>query len=354
MEKKSKKVLTIGPDYRTIHGGIVAVISTYSKYYKGFKFLPTYSSENNILNIINFPIKLFKILFFLLANTNYDIVHIHGSGKISTYRKYIIFLVIKYITRKKIIYHIHGSEYHLFYENARGIKKKIIKHFIEESDGVICLSKQWEDFFINNFNIKNIFILNNIVPFPEEHEKSVKETTTFLFLGGFWERKGVFDLLKAFSMCDKSILKKVKLKIGGEGDIEKLNALISQYDLKENIEFLGWITGDEKIKLLKNSDVYVLPSHNEGLPISILEAMSYKLPILTTDVGGIPEVVTNHENGIVVKPGDIESIKKAIEYFTVHPQKSIDYGQVSFDRVKKFLPDYVMEKLEEIYKLIRN
>ena len=354
LEENKYKVLTIGPDYRTIHGGVVAVMSTYADYSKDFKFMPTYSSENNIINVLMYPVLLAKILIFLLLNKNYKIVHIHGSSKISAYRKYVVFLAIKYIMRRKVIYHIHGSEYHIFFNNSKGIKKKIIQHFIEESDGIICLSRQWKEFFVNNFNIKQIFILNNIVPYPVEYDKDTHKDINLLFLGGFWERKGVFDLIEALGECNKDTLQKVKLKIGGEGDIEKLNSMVSQYNLENNVDFLGWITGDDKKKVLINSDVFVLPSHNEGLPISILEAMSYKLPILTTDVGGIPEVVDDHTNGIVVKAGDIEAIKNAIEFFAANPQKSIDYGEVSFDRVKEFLPKKVIEDLEKIYEIVGN
>lgn len=348
------KVLTIGPNYRTIHGGVVAVMSTYADYSKDFKFMPTYSTENNLVNLLMYPVLLLKILVFLLLNTDYKIIHIHGSSKISTYRKYVLFLAVKYIMRRKVIYHIHGSEYHLFYNNSKGVKKKIIKHFVEGSDGLICLSKQWKKFFVNNFNIKQIFILNNIVPYPDICKKDIHEDFNILFLGGFWERKGVFDLIEAMGKCDKTILQKLKLRIGGEGDLDRLNNMLSQYNLQDNIEFLGWVTGDEKKSLLNNCDLFVLPSYNEGLPISILEAMSYKLPILTTDVGGIPEVAEDHKNGIVIKPGDIEGISQAIEFLATHPDECVKYGEESFARVKEFFPDRVMNDLQKIYQKVGN
>jgi glycosyltransferase involved in cell wall biosynthesis len=354
MKKRIQKVLTIGPDFRSIHGGVVAVMSTYAEYIKDFKFMPTYSSENNLLNLLIYPVLLLKILIFLLLNADYKIIHIHGSSKISTYRKYVVFLAVKYIMRRKVIYHIHGSEYHLFFNSSKGIKKKIIKHFVEGSDGIICLSKQWKDFFVSNFNIKQIFILNNIVPYPDIGRKDIHEDFNLLFLGGFWERKGVFNLIEALGKCDKIILQKVKLRIGGEGDLDRLNNMLSQYNLQNNIEFLGWVTGDEKKSLLNNCDLFVLPSYNEGLPISILEAMSYKLPILTTDVGGIPEVVEDHKNGIITKPGDIEGIRKAIEFFVTHSDECVKYGEESFTRVKEFLPDRVMNDLEKIYQKVGN
>ncbi len=96
------KVLTIGPDYTKLGGGIVSVLSTYAKSDDQFDFLPTYSSENNIVNILEFPFKVIQIVVYLLTHKDISIVHIHGASRLSFLRKYFFFIIIKYLLGKKL------------------------------------------------------------------------------------------------------------------------------------------------------------------------------------------------------------------------------------------------------------
>jgi len=347
-----RKILTIGPDYRTLKGGVASVLEVYSKYDKKFTFLPTYSSENNIINVLKFPINYFKIFFFLLLNPSYKIVHIHGASRISFYRKYFLFLHIKYILGRKVIYHIHGGEYHLFIKESNKLVYKCIKHMLEKSDAIICLSKQWEDFFVKEVNPKAIYILNNTIEMPKLKKIKKSDKLTFLFLGRIGERKGVFDLLSVVTENKAIFQEKISLVIGGDGDIERLQKDIEKYDLQSIVKYVGWISGEDKYKLLQSSDVYILPSYNEGLPISILEAMSYKMPIISTDVGGISTIVKNNQNGFLITPGNNTDIFNAMQYFLDNPSKITEYGEKSYKLVQDFLPEKVLKDLYNIYNEI--
>ena len=346
------RVLTIGPDYQRLGGGIVAVLSTYAKYDYKFRFLPTYNSENNIINIIFFPWLVLKIVLYLLKNTDVQIVHIHGASYISFFRKYLLYLIIKKILKKKVIYHIHGAEFHLFYKNAIRLKMKVIKDFVEGSDGLIVLSKKWKIFFDKEFDVKNIFILNNTIPYPEITGPKQGEIMNFLFLGRIGKRKGIFDLLEAVYRIKSQIQNKAMFYVGGDGDAEGLLQIIQQYGLKDIVKFVGWISGQEKIKLLNKSNVYVLPSFNEGLPISILEAMSYHMPIISTAVGGIPEVVIEGENGFLIEPGNVNDIAKALLHCVYNKENNSKMGSVSSVIVQNFFPDKVISDLHTIYDKI--
>ena len=94
------------------------------------------------------------------------------------------------------------------------------------------------------------------------------------------------------------------------------------------VKFEGWVGGEKKIHLLNWADVYILPSFNEGLTISILEALSYNCPIISTPVGGIPEVVTE-DNGILVEPGNTKQIAEAIHNYVEHPEIVKSHGAIS-------------------------
>lgn len=108
--------------------------------------------------------------------------------------------------------------------------------------------------------------------------------------------------------------KKIKFIIAGSGKEEnKIKKVVEESGMNNYFEFTGWITGDEKIKLFKKSQLFVLPSYNEGLPISILEAISYGLPVISTNVGSINEAIKNDINGYMLNPGDIIGLVEKIE-----------------------------------------
>ena len=143
-----------------------------------------------------------------------------------------------------------------------------------------------------------------------------------------------------------------ELIIGGKGDVKKLKDRIRKDNLSEIITFLGWIRGKDKHEALLDADLYLLPSYNEGLPISILEAMSYQLPIIATNVGGIPQVVKNFENGFLVQPGNQKELIDSIRYFIYNRDKLLTFGKKSEEFVCNYFPEKVIEKLKNIYQEI--
>lgn len=349
--------MTIGPDYRVLKGGIASLLEVYAKNDSSFKFLPTYSYENNIINVILFPFYYLRILFFLLVNKNYRLVHIHGASHISFYRKYLFFLPIKYILNLKVVYHIHGGAFQKFETQSNIFVKKRIRHFINGSDAIICLSNSWKDFFSNKFNPKNVFVLNNIINYPAKEKITFfkEDKITFLFLGKIVKEKGVFDLLDMLKENKNYFQNKINVIVGGDGDIDKMKKKICELKISELVQFVGWVSGKKKETLLSKSEILLLPSYYEALPISILEAMSYKMPIISTDVGGIPSIVKNNYNGILITPGDKNMLFDGMKYFIENNDKINQYGLNSFQVVQNFFPKKSIEKLHKLYdKLILN
>lgn len=348
--KISETILTIGPEYLNHRGGIGAVIELYSKYFEQFKFVATYRQGSSLNKFIFYIESIFKILIRLIFDRKIKIIHIHGASNGSFYRKFIIFLLAKYLFKKKIIYHIHGGGFAEFYKNSNMINKCMIKLFIEHTDLLICLSESWKKYYNNNFETKKIFIVPNIIDYPSistiEKEENI---LTFLFLGLVCDAKGIFDLVQVISTNKEIYDGKIKLVIGGNGEVERLNKIIKDQQLEDLVEFVGWITHEEKATWFQKSDVYILPSYYEGLPISILEAMSYGKPIISTNVGGIPEIVIPEMNGILIKPGNLSNIEVAIDFFMKHPKIIMKYGCKSKEIVINHLPENVLNSLTSIY-----
>jgi glycosyltransferase involved in cell wall biosynthesis len=214
------------------------------------------------------------------------------------------------IYRKKVVIHMHGAEFMMFYnqELSKRQRKYVHKIFVM-ADSVIALSKEWKQNLDTILGEKAAKVIVNAVIVPEE--KSIKGNHTLLFLGRIGQRKGVYDLLKALRIVAETF-PDFQLIIGGDGEAETLLQKSRVYNLQSYIQYVGWVSGEEKERLLKTSSILVLPSYNEGMPMSVLEGMSYGLPIVSTTVGGIPNLVTHGVEGYLLKPGDIQGLAKYI------------------------------------------
>ena len=147
---------------------------------------------------------------------------------------------------------------------------------------------------------------------------------------------------------------KLQLIFGGDGEVEKAKEYIKQNKLDNIAFYQGWVSGKNKIELLNRADAYVLPSYNEGLPVSILESMSYHLPIISTNVGGIPEIVKDGVNGFIIEPGNKKGLKEAIDHLLFNRKLREKMGVASADMVKDHLPDSVKKQLENLYLKLLN
>ena len=123
----------------------------------------------------------------------------------------------------------------------------------------------------------------------------------FLSLGRLSERKGSYDLVNAFASLSPELRARARLVLAGDGDVEGVRQLAAP--LGDSVRVLSWIDSAERDRLLDASDVFVLPSHAEGLPMALLEAMAAGLPAIVTPVGGIPDVLTHGAEGLLVEPG---------------------------------------------------
>ena len=178
------------------------------------------------------------------------------------------------------------------------------------------LSNSWKKFYGDNLHISDtkIAILPNPVKFPSQIKyKKNTSTVDFLFLGRIHQPKGAFELIKAFSQIPFQLRNLATLTMAGDGDVETARNLVKDLDLADKITILDWVNSQERDALLAKSDVFVLPSHNEGLPMSMIEAMSFGLSIIATSVGGIPELISHSNNGILIEPRNIQELSSAMQ-----------------------------------------
>ena len=350
------KVLMVGND-SSVKGGITTVISQFREYnWKkekiNFKFIPTYIDKNNIFKIVFFAISIIRIFFYLMLSRP-DIVHVHMSYKGSFYRANIIHKLCHMFNVRDII-HLHGSEFKQWYDELKNSKKKEVKQLLKEASYIIVLGNEWEKRIKNIEDESKIIVVHNTVKIPKEIVRYNKDCFNVVFLGVLIKRKGIHDLLKAISILkEKNVLNQINFKIAGTGE-EKLflENLADTIDITEYVNFVGWVNDIEKKELIKESQLLVLPSYNEGLPMSILEGISFGLPVIATNVGDIPEAVINGKNGFLINPGDIQSLASSLEKIILSGEKRWkEFSKKSKEiATEKFTNEKYFNIFKKIYK----
>ena len=343
----SKVILFLGVSMTT-KGGMTAVLVSYKKYIEDMQFIPTWRLGSKLVKYLYTIQAIVRISCKLLFNRNIKIVHIHGAANAS-FERSRIFLKIAKRFGKKVILHEHAADFVEYYNNSTN--KQAITDTLNQYDSLIVLSKSWKEYYASiGMDEGKIHVLNNIVSPPEFRDIPRKDDKLhFMYMGEISNRKGAFDLLKAVVDHKDEFKDKLLLRMGGnvvDGDIK---AYIKENGLQDFVSYEGWIAGEKKIECLNWEDVYILPSYNEGLPIAILEAMAYLHPIISTPVGGIPEIITSHEDGLLVTPGNSEEIANAIKYYIDNKDAIKIHGEKGYKVVQAFFPESVFKELTCIY-----
>lgn len=343
----SESVLFVGPDDQ--FGGIGAVLKIYRQSFTTFNFVSTYPADPRLSRNIFFLKSLFRIIILLFKDQSIKIIHIHAASRGSFIRKSIVLFLGK-MFRKKVLFHMHSGGFKNFYD-ASGVFRFYISWIFYLSDKVICLSDDWLDYYANTFPRANTAILPN--PVDPAYNFLCKKSgypIHFLFLGKICIEKGLFDLLDFLQNNVHFLSNRMRLHIGGNGDTDRLMHLIESSPFRDKIIYHGWVNNDSKIKLLSDCDVFILPSHFEGLPMSILEAMAYSKPIIATAVGGIPTLVSNDDNGWLIAPHTLDNLESALNSIFLHRDILLDYGHNSLVKSTKYHTQNVISRLHAIYE----
>lgn len=337
------KVLTVGPS-RNCQGGMASVLKIYEDCLPDFHQLASNSPRGTMTGLLAATWALMRLPVERLRGRS--ILHVHVASGKSFIRKRL-FIRWGKILGYKIIYHCHGGHTQDYFRSI-GIPRA--KRTLDKCACIICLSQSWKRYFESIFHHPNIEIVHNpLVPSHILTHPDEKHPLRLLFLGLLVDDKGIFDLLDVMSTNRDRWLGRVKLTIGGNGEVERLREVIRENRLEDIVEFLGWVDGERKERLFARHHVLILPSYVECLPMSILEAMGHGMPVISTPVGGIPEMIVPGENGILVSPGDKVGMSAAIDCYLLNPDLIDRHGKSALKLVPAFYPEKIKADLKKIY-----
>lgn len=346
-------VLMIGVDEST-KGGMWTVVENYLNDRQfvqdtGLVYIPTSVTGCSALKKIAFTLAAYIKIVRAFNSRPFDILHVHMSERASIIRKGI---VMRYAKRKgtKIVLHMHGAEFAALYRDMGKRQQAKVKKVIDLADRIIVLGEYWQQ-FMNGLaaDPAKIRVIYNAVSVPERYEYNT-ESNKLLFLGEVSKRKGIDVLLDAVSKRKNELEGYCELKVFGPDTHGNIEDKIKEYKLTGLVSYCGWLDKNRKPEVFKDTAVNVLPSYNEGLPMTILETMSYGIPSVTTSVGAIPEAV-NGRNGITVEPGDPDALGDALVSLVHDRERRLSLSKEAYSTARSaFSISHHISQVQALYR----
>jgi glycosyltransferase involved in cell wall biosynthesis len=229
---------------------------------------------------------------------------------------------------------MHSGKFPPFYDSLSNKKKRYVKKTLMNADILISLSSNWEKYYFKFITSKRIHILHNAIDTNDLKNYRTKKKSAgikkLLFVGRIERTKGIYEILEAMKELKSE---KIELLIMGpfQDNEKKIRSLCKKYEIENKVKFLGMIVGKRRYMYFNEADVFILPSYYEGLPLTIIEAMAFGLPVVATKVGAIPEVIKENINGFLIEPKNSQALLNTLRSLLLSPAvlKKISKNNIS-------------------------
>ncbi|MDQ7248771.1 glycosyltransferase family 4 protein [Dongia sedimenti] len=238
--------------------------------------------------------------------------HVNLASQGSTLRKLFLTGLATRLGHATVI-HLHGAMFHDYYRGVGAFQRRQIHRMFGEAARVIVLGSVWRDFVADTFHLPDARILvlpNASAARPPRPPEAVPPE--ILFLGRLGERKGVPVLVAALGRLAARGLD-WRAVIAGDGDAAPYRAEVERLGLSARVSFPGWLGEAETHDRLSRAAVLVLPSEAEGLPMAVVEAFAWGVPVISTPVGATPDILHDGVEGLLAPVGDAEALARALE-----------------------------------------
>lgn len=314
MKTKIPKILMLGTDPRG-HGGIASVVFAWQQ--EGFcernfvRYVVTHVN-GTYWRKVTLAITSLLTVVFICARRQPPIVHAHVASRASFFRKSILLAAAR-VCGSKTVFHLHGGTFRQFAEVESGPTVRWwIRRTLGRSSLVIALSDSSACFLSSLAPTADVRVLVNSVPIQDEAVSALcEQAARILFLGRVSRQKGIFELLAAVAVLHAQF-SQIMLVIAGDGDLAEVRRAAERLNISRHVLILGWVGPQERNEQLQCASIFALPSHYEGLPMAMLEAMAAGKAVVATAVGGIPEAVSDHDSALLVPPRDVAALVTAL------------------------------------------
>lgn len=343
-------VVMLGTGVET-RGGIASVVSSYRA--NGLferwpiDYVATHRDGSKLLKLAT-ALQAFFVLLYDVVRYPRSVMHVHGASRASFWRK-SVYMAIGYLAGWHIVFHLHGGGFARFHKDECGpMARAVIRFFLERAAWIVVVSESWKEWAQGVTSNRRIVCIPNPVSLPAVVSR-VREPGLVVFAGRCEASKGIFDLLDAAGVL-RAQVPGLRIECAGDGDLGKVQRYAASMNLAARVKMRGWLGKEASEQLLSRASVFVLPSHAEGLPMSVLEAMAAGCPVVATRVGGIPDLVTDGVDGLLVPPGDPHALAAALQKILRDPAFAQQLGNAARQTIaNRYTVERSLERLEQIY-----
>ncbi|WP_102145651.1 glycosyltransferase family 4 protein [Mycobacterium hubeiense] len=312
------RVLTIGPAAAGPHsrGGMASVMRLMLEDADprfAVRAVPTFVDTGVIARLLVGIGGMFAASALILFGRA-DVVHVHLSHGGSVVRKSLPLMAARARGVPTIV-HGHSFNFSGWMDPLPGPARRLVRAVLR-ADRWLVLGQTLSAEYCRSLGLGDdqVEVLYNPVALPAVPPRGVCERRPLmvLSLGRLGQRKGTYDLVQAIELLPPDIRTQLAVVLAGDGEVDKVRQVITARGLDDVIDVVGWVDADGRNELLCRADIFVLPSHDEGLPMAILEAMAHGVVPLSTPVGGIPEAITDGVDGLLVPPGNPAQLADAL------------------------------------------
>ncbi|HKU17136.1 MAG TPA: glycosyltransferase family 4 protein [Steroidobacteraceae bacterium] len=348
------RVLMLGPDLQ-VRGGVAMVENAVMAHMPAdikMMHLATMVEGSSWRKLRCFGRALFRTSHHM-RRMRPHLVHIHFASRASSVRKMLL-ARLAMARGARVIMHAHGGGYRDYWASLSRSGRAATLATLRRVDRLIVLGEGWREFFSSlGVDPGRIEVVSNPVALPRAlPARLARSQVRLVYLGLIARSKGTFDLIDALAALPPAALARVKLVIAGNGANAELRELIAARGLRQVAEVLDWVGPAERDRLLASADAFVLPSYAEGLPMALLEAMAWGLPVICSDVGSIPEHVHEGVEGILVQPGNIAQLAGAIQQVVQDDVLRTRMGARARAAVEPLSVDVFSRKIAAIYRSV--
>lgn len=258
----------------------------------------------------HFALAVLRVLLVRLRGAS--LVHLHMACFGSTTRKTALAALATAVGLKTVV-HLHGAELERYFAGLGPIRRRWLTGVLRRTDRVVVIGDHWRDFAIRVMGLRpsQVERIHNGVPARPLARAPRGPVPRVLMLGELSDRKGTPELLAALGTASCRS-RQWTATLAGNGPTEIRRREVESLGLAGRVAIPGWQPRAEVLRLLNEADILVLASHEEGLPLAILEAMAGGAAVITTPVGAVRDAVTDGETGRLVPPGDVPALAAAI------------------------------------------
>lgn len=326
--------------------------------------IPHYREHNRLGRLI-VSFSIFVETASLCLIKNIKVVHIFSPcNRSGFYEKLLLSLLVRILGKNSIL-NFRGA-FDFYYHQWSKTEQRIIKRLLSFSTIVLCQHSQLKNFLVSEGLVPNehaVQVIPNGIDVDEFSNINFKvpqnnQRIKIIFLGAFGPIKGVDVLIKAVHHLEQSAgpeLPPFQVNLHGspysEKHLKELEELLRLYQLEEQIYLLPPIHGDDKRTALEEADIFVLPSRTEGFPNALLEAMLMALPVVASDVGAVPEIISHGKNGLIFSSQNVGDLANCLEKLIKGPNFRLSLGEVANAHVlSHYGSREIFPKFERLYR----